>query len=807
MRQGKNASDLYQHITDEVDGFHSAIQRLHTTFAADAAIQSGLDRAQCQALHVLLKTIGADIEIWETTVEKHCAVRRRSRWGVTKFATTDISPIRLGISQHTRSLVLFLSTYNTARLEHIETRLSTILDEVEKGNRDFQAYVAEDANDAVTLVEDQWDDLQDELLADGFVRGDIAAHRSWFQTRLPYSRPANNQSVSAWGTSNRGRSLSRSSSHRPQRQGSRATSVHSEVSEYDADGRLTKHKTITTTYSNAELPWQTSSAPVTPAGHAPVNVSRRSSVGPRSRRGSFAGLARVGLEERPASRPAVDWKSLFEAREAQLQLLVSRMTEVGLVDYTKDPLRYGPSEHKLHNEKAIQGLIERSLQNTSGAKAHLSHREASLDTRERSASSPYWQPPSSTAFVPSWLPLLNPAMISMSDIHSPTDRSMTGTSVSSAGEESDAPITSPTLDTPSKQSNRKVFNKCYDIAMPMVDKQLLGGVPTAALRPEHQQDLHVAGSSSVQMPEMLSSMLDVNDVVVSSRPEDFSVDQERPSLEASARLPAHLNAPFLSLDSAKMHQIDPGNMESLLDMWTVLSKCSHNIKDGKRLENMSWRLWSREALCHPPKPARSFAPDIDALVGHSGEVPSLSNSLASGPKFAGTIAQDSPSSNQERVSIHNTQSQAKLSNGPGEPKSTETFSHETSAAALPDEFMEALYDYASNDPSRLNFKQGTIIHVLTRLDSGWNDGIVNGIRGWFPRTYCKEVGFFEPGRWYSEGDLARARQIRRPSSPEPYELQPPTAREESEADLREILLENYEMTDYTQQRSKIGALL
>ena len=87
------------------------------------------------------------------------------------------------------------------------------------------------------------------------------------------------------------------------------------------------------------------------------------------------------------------------------------------------------------------------------ARAHLPHREAFLDTRKRSASSPYPQPPSSNAtVVPPLPPLPSPAMTSMSDIHSPTDRSMTTTSVSSAGEESDAPIASPILDIPSKQS-------------------------------------------------------------------------------------------------------------------------------------------------------------------------------------------------------------------------------------------------------------------------------------------------------------------------------------------------------------------
>ena len=94
-------------------------------------------------------------------------------------------------------------------------------------------------------------------------------------------------------------------------------------------------------------------------------------------------------------------------------------------------------------------------------------------------------------------------------------------------------------------------------------------------------------------------------------------------------MPARLNAPILTLDAAKMHQIDPRNVESLFGMWTVFSRCSHNIKDGTRLENMSWRIWARETLCCPPQPERSVVPTIDIPAGHTSQVPSLSNSPAS----------------------------------------------------------------------------------------------------------------------------------------------------------------------------------
>lgn len=54
-------------------------------------------------------------------------------------------------------------------------------------------------------------------------------------------------------------------------------------------------------------------------------------------------------------------------------------------------------------------------------------------------------------------------------------------------------------------------------------------------------------------------------------------------------------------------------------------------------------------------------------------------------------------------------------------------------------YVRALYDYDADDQISLSFRQGDIIQVLTQLESGWWDGIVNGERGWFPSNYCEFV--------------------------------------------------------------------
>jgi son of sevenless len=50
-----------------------------------------------------------------------------------------------------------------------------------------------------------------------------------------------------------------------------------------------------------------------------------------------------------------------------------------------------------------------------------------------------------------------------------------------------------------------------------------------------------------------------------------------------------------------------------------------------------------------------------------------------------------------------------------------------------------LYDYHSPDSTNLSFQAGTLIRVLTQLQSGWWDGCIDGERGWFPCNFVTEV--------------------------------------------------------------------
>jgi len=61
--------------------------------------------------------------------------------------------------------------------------------------------------------------------------------------------------------------------------------------------------------------------------------------------------------------------------------------------------------------------------------------------------------------------------------------------------------------------------------------------------------------------------------------------------------------------------------------------------------------------------------------------------------------------------------------------------------------VRALYDYTGEDDAQLSFKQGDIIEVLTRSDTGWWDGcmIRTDERAWFPSSHCVKITEGETG--------------------------------------------------------------
>lgn len=68
--------------------------------------------------------------------------------------------------------------------------------------------------------------------------------------------------------------------------------------------------------------------------------------------------------------------------------------------------------------------------------------------------------------------------------------------------------------------------------------------------------------------------------------------------------------------------------DMLICCLTVFSKCADYMEEGRRLENLSWRLWTRETFCVEPESSCDTSV-LPLLRSEAGEVPELSASVES----------------------------------------------------------------------------------------------------------------------------------------------------------------------------------
>ncbi|KAI9712746.1 MAG: hypothetical protein M1820_001368 [Bogoriella megaspora] len=100
---------------------------------------------------------------------------------------------------------------------------------------------------------------------------------------------------------------------------------------------------------------------------------------------------------------------------------------------------------------------------------------------------------------------------------------------------------------------------------------------------------------------------------------------------------------LLSIDTPKIHTIDTHNVQDLFGIWSVFSKCSEVMENGKRLENLAWRLWNRETFCCAPEQqaqSRSCPHFFRERAQKDEEMstPALSSSLDSDDSSDGSVA-------------------------------------------------------------------------------------------------------------------------------------------------------------------------
>lgn len=130
----------------------------------------------------------------------------------------------------------------------------------------------------------------------------------------------------------------------------------------------------------------------------------------------------------------------------------------------------------------------------------------------------------------------------------------------------------------------------------------------------------------------------------------------------------------------------------------------------------------------------------------------MQNSLKNGATYAAAIQYtEADDTRAPPVSSSNpsTAAQSNPSNLPPRHRVAQVASlngYNASPDLPPPLYVRALYDYAADDHTSLSFRQGDIIQVLTQLESGWWDGVINDVRGWFPSNYCTVIsGPDDPG--------------------------------------------------------------
>ncbi|KAJ6787631.1 hypothetical protein PWT90_10564 [Aphanocladium album] len=98
-------------------------------------------------------------------------------------------------------------------------------------------------------------------------------------------------------------------------------------------------------------------------------------------------------------------------------------------------------------------------------------------------------------------------------------------------------------------------------------------------------------------------------------------------------MPYRLDTHVLTVDANVIHKVDTANPANLYSMWTVFSRCADSLEQGRRLENLSWRLWQREQLVDNEK-----RQDASAVTTNTNTSPLAATSRAQDlPQLSGSV--------------------------------------------------------------------------------------------------------------------------------------------------------------------------
>ena len=181
---GSNAKSDFKELSIEVESLHAALAVVYAELS-QSDLYERITSSQRRRLASLTKNCKSSLRQLEKHIKKYesLGILKHRRRDVLRFALEDLSTLRSSIVVHTNALNVFLSAVGSGRLGRIESKLDSIIHDIQSGDRDESALVI--ANDAYPEAADvQWSLLKLELSDDGFEAADIESHRLWFESRL-----------------------------------------------------------------------------------------------------------------------------------------------------------------------------------------------------------------------------------------------------------------------------------------------------------------------------------------------------------------------------------------------------------------------------------------------------------------------------------------------------------------------------------------------------------------------------------------------------------------------------------------------
>lgn len=120
-------------------------------------------------------------------------------------------------------------------------------------------------------------------------------------------------------------------------------------------------------------------------------------------------------------------------------------------------------------------------------------------------------------------------------------------------------------------------------------------------------------------------------------------------------MPNYLDTHVLTVDANVIHKIDTANPANIYSMWTgefrntpratlqptdrintVFSRCAESVEQGRRLENLSWRLWQKEQLVENKNVAAALTCTAQTATTPPQTIPSQS-SFNDLPQLSGSV--------------------------------------------------------------------------------------------------------------------------------------------------------------------------